>query len=77
MSILTFLKNGHFRAKPPAKKGIVDIRLLPRSGAAPWWVSLSIRHGDKSMLLLIESPLRRLAIRPMYKHDAIHKTGST
>ena len=31
-------------------KATVDIRLRPRSGAAPWWVSLSIRRGNKSVL---------------------------
>jgi len=33
----------------------------PRSGhfgAAPWWASLSIRHGDKSNWVTIEAPIR-------------------
>jgi len=41
-------------------KAIVDNRLRPRSGAAPWWFSLSIRRGGKSMILPNESPVRRL-----------------
>ena len=32
------------------------------------WVSFSIRHSDKSMLLHIESLLRRLFLAIMYKH---------
>jgi len=58
-------------------QAIVDIRLRPRSGVAPWWVSLSIRHCDKSTLLPIESLLRRLFMAIMYKHDVVHTTGST
>jgi len=43
---------------------IVHIRLRPQSGAAPWWVSLSIRHGVKSMLLPIEALFLRLFRHP-------------
>ena len=56
-------------------KAIVDIRLRPRSGAAPWWVSLRICHGVISMLLPIESLLRRLFLASVCKHHVIHKTG--
>ena len=35
------------------KQAVVDIRLRPRSGVAPWWVSLSIRRGVKSVLPLL------------------------
>ena len=40
----------------PSKK-ILDPPMPPRSGVAPWWVSLSIRRGPrvKSLLLLVES----------------------
>jgi len=58
-------------------KANVDIRLRPRYDAAPWWVSLSIRHGDKSTLLPIESLLRRIFLATACRHKVIHKTGST
>jgi len=58
-------------------KATVDIRLRPRYDAAPWWVSLSIRHGDKSTLLPIESLLRRIFLATACRHKVIHKTGST
>ena len=57
-------------------KDIVDIRLRPRSGAAPSVVSLSICQSDKSMLLPTKSLLRRLFRAIMHKHDVIPKTGS-
>ena len=56
-------------------KAIIDIRLRPLSGAAPGgsvWV-----YGDTSMPLPIESLLQRLFLAIVYKHDVIHKTGST
>ena len=34
-------------------KAIADIRLRPRSCAAHWWVSLSICHGVKPVLLSV------------------------
>jgi len=56
---------------------IVDIRLRPRSGAAPWCVSLSICRSIKFMLLATESLLRRLFLAIICKHDVIRETGST
>ena len=59
-------------------KAIALIRLRPQSGAARWWVSLSIRHGVKSMPLPVESVLRRLFfLAIMYKNYVIYKTGRT
>ena len=43
----------------------------------PWWVSLSRRHGDKSMPIPTELLLCRLFLTVMYKHEVIDKTGST
>ena len=56
---------------------IVDIRLRPRSGAAPWCVSLSICRSIKFMLLATESLLRRLFLAIICKHDVIRATGNT
>jgi len=42
-----------------------------RSGSGPWWTSLSVRLRDKSVLLPMESLLRRLFL------TIYHKTGST
>jgi len=46
---------------------VVDIRLRPRSAAASWWVSLSIRAPFS----------HRLSVAIVCKHDAIHSTRST
>jgi len=35
-------------------KAIVDVRLRSQSGAAPYWIGLSIRRGVKSLLLYVE-----------------------
>ena len=37
---------------------------------------MNVLHGDKSMLLPVESLLRRIFLAIMYKRDVIHKTGS-
>ena len=64
-------------------KAIVDIRLRPRFGAAPWWVSFSIQHHVKSLL----PPLSQFQCMPIFcslwpfaiifKKYVIHKTGNT
>jgi len=45
------LQPWHTHTDPSDNDAVVDIRLRPQSGAAIWWVSYSIRYGEKSMLL--------------------------
>jgi len=58
-------------------RAIVYSRFRSRFSGAPWWVSLSTHNGNKCTLLFIELLLRRLFLAFVYKHDVIHKTGST
>ena len=68
-----------YREGTQPRQGNRRYQTPPPVRCCPWWVSLSIRHCDKStgLLLPIASLLRCSYLVIRHKHDVIHKTGST